>query len=966
MGDLASSATLLLIVGLLVMAAGVALYLFVDQRRRTARRRTTQQALTLLNRFGQAILQAGTDEEALVDAFFHYASALFPHAAFEMVLFDAAGAVEQVLLPPDRSDSLIVPYLDPLKGLMQQPRTLLLPTLDEGTLAAERSRQGAAVDPFGRLLVMPLLANERLLGFCLARSEPKQPFNHNDGRILSILATQAAGAFQNARSYHQERWRGRQLQTLAQVSRMIAEVPNLDEFLRAVVELVRENFGYYHVQIYMVEEDGRHVVYRAGSGDAGRALAQLQLRQRIGHEGIISWVVEQSQPLLVNDVAHEPRYLPEPRHILPHTCAEMAVPLKIEERVLGALDVQSDVEGGLDEEDLFTVSALADQIAIAIEDAGLALAQREEAWVTRGMLELAEAVNPLFELDDVLATLTDRIPTLLNVDAAAIYLWDPLLEQYAGASSSGLPEPAAEQFNVLKLPADQFPLLDTIRRQGELMALETAYSQELVPSQVVDLLGEIALVGTPLASQGDFVGVLLLGWQGALRPLSERRRRLVEGITQIAASSIQAALLYASQQDEAAISRELLSLAELLATTTDLTHALGGVAQITNRLAEVERTLIYLWNERDQQLVPAASSGLRPEQHWLWWDQPIDLTSHQLDALQQSEEPLLLGTQQPVAVPPMVAALFQGGSAIAVPMRTAESFVGALFVERRNARPQLSARRRAVLLGVSRQLSIALEHDRLLAEALENARRTQELAFARRIQAALLPDRAPKMDDYEVAGYWRPAREVAGDFYDYLELDGGRWAFSIADVADKGLGAALFMVLTRTALRESLWQTEAAGPALNRTNRVISRDVQGGMFLTLLLLILDTTSGTLQMANAGHIPPIVYRAESESLSMPSVRNMPMAILADTHYDQSRMQIAAGDLIVMVTDGITEVADPDGRLFGSQQLADVIYRHRDEMPRQLISEILDAVIDHASGRAFDDDITVVVVRRKSPV
>ncbi|MBA3532144.1 MAG: SpoIIE family protein phosphatase, partial [Ardenticatenales bacterium] len=342
------------------------------------------------------------------------------------------------------------------------------------------------------------------------------------------------------------------------------------------------------------------------------------------------------------------------------------------------------------------------------------------------------------------------------------------------------------------------------------------------------------------------------------------------------------------------------------------------------------------------------------------------LPAHELGSLVvlwDSSEPMVLGNggAHPLGCEALHT-LFEAETLVATPLRAREAFLGLLLVNLNRTPPRLTKALRDVLTGIARQLSVALENSTLYKEALENERRSQELILARQIQTALLPEKAPDLPGYDMAGYWRPAREVAGDFYDFLHLSQGRLAFSIADVADKGIGAALFMVLTRSALRESLWVEKDPGRALTRMNALIADDVRNGMFLTIFLGILSPESGRLQAANAGHLPPLVYRASTDSLSSTVRRNMPVGIMPDTRYDTIDLVLEAGDLMVLITDGIMDTMNPKGELYGLQRLSTLVYEHRHEDAHTLVTMILDAALAHAEGQPFDDDLTIIVLRR----
>nr|MBA3534627.1 GAF domain-containing protein [Ardenticatenales bacterium] len=569
--------------------------------------------VSLLNKFGQALVLAQLDERKLADLLYEYAAALLPNARFELLLMEEGADMPCCAIMPkaemvSRVETL-VPMLLPL--LQERPHGRLLSTLAEETLVREMQRAQHERPVRGGALIMPLMANDELLGIFVAESLIPNALTLDDGRSLSVLATQAAVVLQNARQFNREQRHVRQLQALAEVGRMVASVIKLDDLLWQVVDLLQDTFGYYHVQIYLVEPGSDEVSYRSGSGVAGRELAQRKMSLRVG-EGIIGWVAERGALLLVRDVSQDPRYLPNRFRLLSDTRSEVALPLKIEERVLGVLDVQSDQVNGLDTEDLLTLSTLADQIAIAIEDARLYVAQREAAWVTTGLLQIAEVLNPLFELPAVLDTITRIVPPLVGMDAAAIYLWRSEDQLFEGTASYGLALEAATALRNHRFGPDSFELLQGIRDQ-QLVLIDRVEHSSRLPILLRDSVTQMGLIAAPLQAQGSLVGVMLLTVRQGLPPLSNRRKTLIAGVAQQAAVAIQAATLYAAQQEEAAITSDLLQVAEMVASRSELQEILELVTRLTVTLASVEHCVVYLWHEGKQLLLPAEAHGFPPQ-----------------------------------------------------------------------------------------------------------------------------------------------------------------------------------------------------------------------------------------------------------------------------------------------------------------------------------------------------------------
>lgn len=219
------------------------------------------------------------------------------------------------------------------------------------------------------VLYMPLVVQGRSMGyFEIGESRNDRRFTHEESNLAQTLANQAAIGITNARLFLETQRRAVQLETIGQVSRRISAILDLDRLLHEVVNLIKDQFGYYHVHIFFAEPETSEAVFRAGAGEVGQIIAERGgVQLKIGEQGIIGWVAGCGEPLLVQDVSQEPRYVSH--RALPDTRAELAVPLKLGTQVIGVLDVQSDQLYAFDDDDLFILQTLADQTALAIQNA---------------------------------------------------------------------------------------------------------------------------------------------------------------------------------------------------------------------------------------------------------------------------------------------------------------------------------------------------------------------------------------------------------------------------------------------------------------------------------------------------------------------------------------------------------------------------------------------------------------------
>jgi serine phosphatase RsbU (regulator of sigma subunit) len=250
-------------------------------------------------------------------------------------------------------------------------------------------------------------------------------------------------------------------------------------------------------------------------------------------------------------------------------------------------------------------------------------------------------------------------------------------------------------------------------------------------------------------------------------------------------------------------------------------------------------------------------------------------------------------------------------------------------------------------------------------EAQERERIEQELRIARLIQQTLLPKTLPQLPGYEVAAYYQPAREVGGDFYDFLELDDGRLGVVVGDVTDKGVPAALVMATTRTILRASAQRLFSPGEVLKRANDALVTDIPPNMFITCLYAILEPESGHLVYANAGHDLPYRRLGGGDGVAEElRARGMPLGLMPGMGYEEKEVILERGESVLFYSDGLVEAHDPKREMFGFPRLQGLVGTHRtggSSLVGFLLSELTRFV---GEGWEQEDDITLVTLERRS--
>jgi sigma-B regulation protein RsbU (phosphoserine phosphatase) len=233
----------------------------------------------------------------------------------------------------------------------------------------------------------------------------------------------------------------------------------------------------------------------------------------------------------------------------------------------------------------------------------------------------------------------------------------------------------------------------------------------------------------------------------------------------------------------------------------------------------------------------------------------------------------------------------------------------------------------------------------------------QELERALEIQRSLLPKQIPQLQGFEVAGAWQPASTVSGDYYDVLRLGGNRLGICIADVAGKGVSAALLMANVQAAVRA--FASDAASPAhvCARVNALLHENIATGKFVTFFYGILEAEKRTFQYSNAGHLYPILV--SEGSVRMLEQSGAVLGVFPGWVYEDSIVELKPGDRLLLFTDGITEAADADEREFEETSIAAFAWDHRLLSAGELNSRLLARVTEFCGAR-FNDDATLLVI------
>lgn len=851
--------------------------------------------------------------------------------------------------------------------------TILIDDLEQDP--RQRSPELAAAGMNSQLTV-PLLFGGEVMGVLDLQSEQRGAFGPDDRLLFETLADNIAIAVRNANLYRSERWRRQVADSLRGVAGLLSSEVALDQVLEAILTELERTLPCDAVAIWLLEE-GTLCLSAAHGFDAEVCVAELE-------PDADTWL---GQALYADQPSvRTPQSPPEPTGVVlgfPPDYSAIAAPLRAGDRRLGVLTLVHQEPGRYGTESRAMTAAFASYAAVAIENTRLYQSAQEQAAISTVMLQVAEAARMLTGLRQVLDTVVHLVPMLAGVDRCAVLLWDEGAVAFVPAAAYGLNPVQATTFEEWSVSVGEEPAFDDLRLDKRpIFIYDTAIDPRL-EGDIPWALGFKSLLLLPLLAQDEILGAMLIDYEGGwLRanigePIHDERLAIIQGIAHQAAAAVESTQLREAQEEEAYVSAALLQVAQSVVSLSDLKDILSTIVRITPLLVGVKWNILLLWDEEEQVFHPVHSYGLsQAVESALLAEQYLPDSVPLLDVMQASGELVVHTPDDALHVPgeegDSVLADFitrrirQAPTGphplLAIPLAVKGNLQGAILVEESGTSARLREKRLEILTGIADQAALAIQNDRLQREMSERERLERELQLAREIQQAFIPGILPQLSGWDLTGAWHAARQVSGDFYDVFLLPGDRLAIVIADVADKGMPAALFMVLTRTLVRAAAQERVSPADVLARVNDLLVPDARHGMFVTAIYASLALKTGVLTYANAGHTRPLLLCADTGQLKTLDEGGMALGVMEGLELRDQVVQLHEKDSLVLYTDGVTEAFSSQGELYGRQRLQEALLTVVGDSARVVLDTIRESVLHFAGDMLPSDDLTLFVLHR----
>jgi len=402
----------------------------------------------------------------------------------------------------------------------------------------------------------------------------------------------------------------------------------------------------------------------------------------------------------------------------------------------------------------------------------------------------------------------------------------------------------------------------------------------------------------------------------------------------------------------------LIEVNGLISSSLNLDQILENVMTISKQVMNADASSLMLIDEKKNELVYEVALGTVGEK--LKKEFRLKMGQGIAGTVAQEGKPLLL--EDAYTHPKFYrghdeATGYRTKSMITVPLKVRERITGvAQVINRLDGKP-FDTDDLELFIALCSMVAIAIENAKMHMSLMEKQRLVKDMEFARTVQESFLPQKAPEVQGYRFSAHYTPALEVGGDFYDFIHLDKNLTGIVIGDVSGKGVSAALYMAKMGSDMRTLAFTERSPVEALAKLNDLLAERSRRGMFATLLYIELDSRSGKLIISNAGHLPPIIKKADGSLMSLAKAGGAPLGMLPGMKFSQETVRLERGETVILYTDGIVEAMNAKEELYGYARF-EALLRESPVDPGMLKTAIIEDVNRFTGLSPQHDDMTLV--------
>ncbi len=826
-------------------------------------------------------------------------------------------------------------------------------------------------------LAVPIIHTGELLGVLDIQSDKINAFNQSDLTLIDSFAASVANAVKNATLYRSEKWRSQVAESMRDVASMLAEYQEPERLLDIILTELEKNLPCDASAIWLVDENAyskeispENLKLGAVHGVDPEVLIDIRKRMPAINEWMRLLLDSKQPSIREHNGIYGPLgvaldYAPD--------YSSLAAPLYSGDVPLGLLTIAHHTANRYGHEARAISSTFASYAAVAIENARLYAEAQRNAWTSTVLLQVAENTRSLTSTSELLSAMVRLPPLLAGVKKSAFILWSEEYRTFIVQAAYGFEE------NILNLA------LDTEKSNAFCNLIETREIVELQDDALCQLMPEASQksaqcrgILVPMVTRNTLVGGFLVGYEmeGKGENFQSQLLEIIKGIAYQTTIGLDNIRLADAQEEEAYVTAVLLQAAQAVVSQNNLHDILETIVHLMPILVGVDTCIIYDWNESKQVFTTEhAFTGSHEDEKLL---HKIEFshgeftlldevkTQHELQYAVVSPDletvtdwkdaPSYPGSSLDTGDIPHGSNLITG-----FPLIAQGQFYGVLLAKEHVRSRLILTRRMEIINGIAKQAALAIQNEHLKEEMVQRETTEREIQLARQIQQTFLPDKLPEFKHWQLAARWQTALQVGGDFYDVIELDEERLGLVIADVADKGMPAALYMTVTRTLIQALAGSSASPAALLEQVNNILFSDKENGMFVTAFYAEVNLKTGQLSYVNAGHNPPIVTRVDRSMYELER-GGIALGVLEGIHLKDQQIMLNPGESLLLYTDGVTEATTFSEDMFGLDNFKSVISKNAQVSVNEMLTAVEQALNEFRGGMPPSDDVTMLCIHR----
>ncbi len=571
--------------------------------------------------------------------------------------------------------------------------------------------------------------------------------------------------------------------------------------------------------------------------------------------------------------------------------------------------------------------------------------------VEKLMLEAARTFNSTLEYEELIEMVLKLVMAAVDSEVAAIYRHDP--------------DPRERRTRVM---SDRDFKMQTLGRQPsagvlgwvmdrkEAVIINDAANDPRVDHDMGSQVGVMArsLVALPLIGRGKLIGVV-----EAVNKLNgefgQADLDVLSGLNNQIAVAVTNAYLYREAKREALEKTLLYEIGQKLSSKLSLQEVLAAILDSLKQVVNFQVGGVFLCDDKGVDLNAIYTVGYNPES-----EDSLHLKCDEglVGAAATSGKEVIV--DDVTSDSRYVQMTADTRSEIAVPIKVNDRVIGVINLES-NDHSAFDRSHVNLIRAFASQAGMSIERARMVERNLNAKQLEAQLGVARDTQRTFLPKKDPTVSGYDISGHNTPSGQVGGDYYDFIRIVDSHLGIAIADVSGKGMPAALVMASFRASLIAEIRNNYSIRTIGQKVNSLLCESLESGMYVTAVYGVLDTTNHIFTFSNFGHNPPLWFRLDG-TVELLNVGGVLLGVNKQATFEERAFMLQPGEMIVMYTDGVTEVFDKDGHEFGLAGLTNVIKANRNAKSIEIGEAIGKAVYAYASPTHVFDDITVVVIKR----